>query len=54
MEKFNYEVYDRSGRRVLTAPESCRYDKRTERSLMKAGYSIKLNGKRITKKEVTT
>lgn len=52
MDDRNYKVYNRDGRLVLSAPESCRYDRETERSLLAAGYTIKLNGKRITKKEV--
>lgn len=52
MDDFTYKVYDRNGRRVLSAPESCRYDRKTEQSLLAAGYTIKLNGKRITKKEL--
>lgn len=51
-DKFPYVVYDRTGRPVMAAPESCRYPKKTELSLLDAGYTIKLNGKRITKKEV--
>ena len=49
---YAYKVYNRDGRQVLSAPESCRYDRETERSLQAAGYTIKLNGKRITKKEL--
>ena len=52
MDSYPYQVYDRDGRRVLSAPESCRYDRETERSLQAAGYTIKLSGKRITKKEL--
>ena len=48
----SYQVYDREGRLVLSAPESCRYSRSVEQSLMDNGYTIKLNGKRITKKEL--
>lgn len=48
----HYKVYDREGRLVFQAPAALRYPKATERSLLEAGYTIKLNGKRITKKEV--
>lgn len=51
-EEKTYRVYNRDGKAVLAAPESCRYPKETERSLLEAGYIIKLNGRRITKKEV--
>ena len=47
-----YKVYDRDGKPVLVAPVSCRYDRETERSLIEAGYTIKINGKRVTKKEL--
>lgn len=36
----------------LIAPESCRYDRKTELSLLEAGYTIRLHGKRITKSEL--
>lgn len=51
MADYPYKVY-KDGRPVMQAPESCRYDKKTERSLLDAGYTIKLHGTRITKKEV--
>lgn len=52
-EEMNYVIYDRDGKAVLTAPESCRYPREIERSLQDAGYTIKLNGKKITKKETS-
>ena len=52
MDNYPYKVYDSSGRLMMQATESCRYDRETERSILQAGYTIKLNGKRITKKEV--
>ena len=36
----------------LIAPASCRYDRKTELSLLEAGYTIRLHGKRITKTEL--
>ncbi|MGN0999713.1 MAG: hypothetical protein ACI4PO_09195 [Faecousia sp.] len=51
-DKFPYRVYDSSGTQVLYAPECCRHDKKIEKSLMESGHTIKLHGKRITKKEV--
>ena len=48
----NYQVFDSNGRLVLQATEACRYDKQTERQLLESGYTIKLNGRKITKKEV--
>ena len=52
MDNYPYKVYDPSGRLVMQATENCRYDRETERSMIRAGYTIKLSGKRITKKEV--
>ena len=52
MDNYPYEVFDRNGKRVLQASEACRYPKQTELALLNAGYTIKLRGKRITKKEV--
>lgn len=49
-----YQVYDSTGVLVLQAAESCRYPKHTELSLIDAGYTIKLNGRKITKKEVNS
>ena len=36
----------------LIAPADCRYDRKTELSLLEAGYTIRLHGKRITKTEL--
>jgi hypothetical protein len=36
----------------LIAPESCRYSRETELSLLEAGYAIRLHGKKITKTEL--
>lgn len=53
--KYPYEVIPPPGQEGgLEAPESCRYPKRIELDLLEAGYTIKLYGKRITKKEVKT
>lgn len=52
MDNYPYKVYDSTGRLMMQAPENCRYDKETERSLLAAGYKIRLNGRLITKKEV--
>ena len=51
-DKRPYKVYDRSGTLVLSAPEDCRYSKEIERGLLEHGYTIKLHGKKITKKEI--
>ena len=36
----------------LIAPESCRYCRETELSLLEAGYTIRLYGKKLTKTEL--
>ena len=51
--KYPYEVIPPPGQLGgVVAPESCRYPKHVELQLMEAGYTIKLQGKKITKKEV--
>lgn len=52
MDDLPYKIWDRFGNLVLQTTEDCRYSKETERGLLDAGYTIKLHGKRITKKEV--
>lgn len=47
-----YVVFDPKGKPVLEAAESCRYPKRIELDLLEAGYTIRLHGKKITRKEV--
>lgn len=51
-EQAEYEVFHPDGQRIMTAQESCRYSSSTELSLLEAGYTIRLNGRRITKTEV--
>lgn len=53
-EEMNYVVYDHDGKAVLAAPESCRYPREIELSLLSAGYTIKLNGKKVTRKEANS
>jgi hypothetical protein len=52
MTDLPYQVYAPSGKCLMHAPESCRYPRKVELSLLEAGYSIRLHGKRITKTEV--
>lgn len=52
IDRFTYKVYDQSGRTVLSAPPEARHDKETELHLLNSNHTIKLDGKRITKKEV--
>ena len=51
MMERSYQVFNPQGECIMGAPESCRYPRRVELSILEAGYTIKLNGKRITKAE---
>ena len=51
MSELAYQVFNPQGECVMEAPESCRYSRLVELSILDAGYSIRLNGKRITKAE---
>lgn len=46
-----YQIYNDKGTLVLQAPESCRHSKKVEQDHLDNGYTIKLNGRKITKKE---
>lgn len=52
MEDLPYQVFNPHGVCIMQAPEKCRYSRRVELSILEAGYTIKLNGKRITKADV--
>lgn len=53
MMQYDYEVIPPPSQLGgLMAPASCRYDRKTELSLLEAGYTIRLRGKRITKTEI--
>lgn len=46
--EYPYQVIPPSGQLGgLIAPESCRYPRTTELSLLEAGYTIRLHGKKI-------
>ena len=47
-----YVVYNPEGRMMLQTSILSRYDRESEMVLLDAGYTIKINGKRLTKKEV--
>lgn len=47
-----YQVVSPSGQPVMEAPESCRYPRRIELDMLDAGYTIKLNGRKLTKAEI--
>lgn len=50
--KYPYTVCDTSGKQVIQADERCRYSKETELSLLGAGYTLRLHGKKLTKTEI--
>lgn len=52
MKALPYQVFNPDGVGIMQAPEKCRYPRRVELSILEAGYSIRLNGKRITKTEL--
>lgn len=52
MYELTYRVKNSAGAIVMQAPECCRYSPTVERKLLEAGYTIWLNGKKVTKKEV--
>lgn len=47
-----YQVINPAGTVVLQVQEWARYPKLLELALLEAGYTIKLNGKRVTKTEI--
>lgn len=52
MDEYPYKVINSEGVQVLQAPESCRHSKKVELDLLENGHTIKLHGRRLTKKEV--
>ena len=46
-----YQVW-RAGRQLMRGPVECRYPPSVELDMIEAGYEIRLNGKKLTKKEV--
>lgn len=49
----DYTINNPTGEVVLQAPETCRYSRQVELELLAAGYTIRLHGRKITKKELT-
>lgn len=47
-----YEVTGPDGQPKMEAPESCRYPRHIELQMLEAGYTIRLNGKKLTKAEI--
>lgn len=52
MMDFPYAVHNPAGVPVMRATEICRYPRNVELSLLDAGYTIRLYGKRITKTDL--
>lgn len=52
-EMLDYTIRNPAGVLVLQAPESCRYSRQVELELLTVGYTIRLHGRKITKKELT-
>lgn len=52
MKENAYQVYNRDGRLMMSCPLKLRYSKKIELNLIENGYTIKLNGKKLKKKEV--
>ena len=52
MLKPMYEVIGPDGQPKMAAPVSCRYPKHIELQMLEAGYTIKVDGKRLTKTEL--
>lgn len=47
------EIIDPTGRTVETMHDGCeRYARSTELKMLKAGYTIKVHGRKLTKKEL--
>ena len=47
------EIYDRDGRLMETMHEGCeRYARSTELKMLEMGYTIKVHGRKLTKKEL--
>ena len=47
-----YAVYGSDGQPLMQTDHEIRYPPETELSMLSAGYTIRRNGKRITKKEI--
>ena len=50
--EYSYVVTGPGGNVVLQAAAGCRYPKETERDLLENGYQIRLDGRKLTKKEL--
>lgn len=48
-----YEVFDRTGQRKMYAEDGTRYSPEIELQMLEAGYTIKIGGRRVTRKDVS-
>ena len=52
MDKYPYKVFNPAGEVVLQSIPDCRYPRAVELQMLEAGYTILLNGKRLTKTDI--
>ena len=52
MSNCSYEVLDPSGQLVMVSTAGIRYSRQIELSMLDAGYTIKINGRKLTKTEL--
>lgn len=52
MDECNYQVFNPAGELVFRAPERLRYDRRVERLLLESGYVIRLNGAKLSLRQL--
>ena len=52
MDECVYQVFNPAGELVFRAPERLRYDRTVERSLLESGYSIRLNGAKLSLRQL--
>ena len=50
--EYPYEVINPAGKVVMTSAANCRYSRVQELLLLENGYTIKLNGRKLTKAEI--
>lgn len=50
--EYVYQIYNQHGELLCEATEGVRYSKDTELVMLENGYTIKLNGRKLTKKEI--
>ena len=53
MDKYPYKVFNPAGEVVLQSIPECRYPRAVELQMLEAGYTIRLNGKKLTKTDLS-